>query len=269
VVRHAGATKGIPALRKPKNPVQTRAAILSAAIEEFASHGFKGARIDAIARRTKTTSAMIYYYFGGKEKLYLAVLETVYRDIRDSEKALDVEHASPLEGMQRLVAFTLDYYQKNPNFVKIVVAENQAEGRFIRRLPRMPRLNRSVLKSLGDVLGRGEREGLFRQGIVPLDLHMLITSLGWFQIANRHTFGYIFGRDLASPKQIARNQSLILRMVMRFVAANEAVVLPVGKSRKRTQHNGHLSQKELQRVSDATLPAMKGPSRRKSTRKEA
>ena len=215
--------KRIPALRKPKDPAQTRATILSAAIEEFASHGFQGARIDAIARRTKTTSAMIYYYFESKEKLYLAVLETVYRDIRDSEKALDLEHSSPLESMRRLVTFSLDYYQKHPNFVKIVVAENQAKGQFIRKVPRMPRLNLSVLKSLGDVLARGKREGLFRQGVEPLDLHMLITSLGWFQIANRHTFGYIFGRDLASPKQIARNQSLILTMVMRFIAANEGV----------------------------------------------
>jgi hypothetical protein len=72
-----------------------------------------------------------------------------------------------------------------------------------------------------------------------------------------------------SPKQIAQDQSLILRMVMRFVAANEAVLLQAGKSRKRFQRNEHLSQKELQGVSDAASPSMKGSSRGKSTRKEA
>ena len=82
--------------------------------------------------------------------------------------------------------------------MKIVVAENQAKGRFIHKVPGIPRTNLSVLKLLGDVLARGEREGLFRRGIEPLDLHMLITSLAWFQIANRYTFGHIFGRDLAS-----------------------------------------------------------------------
>ena len=46
---------------------------------------------------------MIYYYFKSKERLYLAVLESVYEGIRESERALDLEHASPLEGMQRLV----------------------------------------------------------------------------------------------------------------------------------------------------------------------
>jgi AcrR family transcriptional regulator len=237
VVEDAGTRKRVPALRKPKRPVQNRAAILSAAIEEFASHGFKGARIDAITRKTKTTRAMIYYYFESKEKLYLAVLENVYQGIRDSERALDLEHASPLESMRRLVTFSIDYYQRNPNFVKIVVAENQANGRYIHKVPGIPRMNLSVLELLGDVLARGEREGLFRRGIEPLDLHMLITSLAWFQIANRHTFGYIFGRDLASPKQMARNQSLIFAMVMRFIAANEDVLLQGGKVRKRIRES--------------------------------
>ena len=48
--------------------------LLEAAREEFARHGLTGARVDAIAARTKTAKRMIYYYFGGKEQLYMAVL---------------------------------------------------------------------------------------------------------------------------------------------------------------------------------------------------
>src|SRR5438445_13374747 len=80
------------AMRKPKAPEANRARIVQAAIDEFASRGFKGASMDAIAARTHTTRAMINYYFGGKEKLYLSVLERVYSEIREAESELDLDH---------------------------------------------------------------------------------------------------------------------------------------------------------------------------------
>src|ERR1700675_57978 len=80
------------AMRKPKAPKANRARIVKAAIDEFASRGFKGASMDAIAARTDTTRALINYYFGGREKLYLAVLEHVYAEIREAEGLLDLDH---------------------------------------------------------------------------------------------------------------------------------------------------------------------------------
>ena len=214
--RHAAK---IDAMRKPKNPTKSRAEILAAASQEFATRGLEGARVDAIARRTRTTRAMIYYYFGSKPGLYIAVLENAYRGIRDAEKTLDLGHAPPVEAMRRLVAFTLDYYQEHPSFVALVIAENQSGGRHIRKANRMHRLNSSIVDVISDVLARGAREGTFRNDVDAVDLHMTIASLGWFQIANRHTFGYIFGRDFASPRQIQRNKRLITDIVLRFVGA--------------------------------------------------
>lgn len=214
--RHAAKTA---AMRKPKDPTKSRAEILAAASQEFATRGLEGARVDAIASRTRTTRAMIYYYFGSKQGLYIAVLENAYRGIRDAEKTLDLGHAPPVEAMRRLVAFTLDYYQEHPSFVALVIAENQSGGRHIRKANRMHRLNSSIVDVISDVLVRGAREGTFRTDVDAVDLHMTIASLGWFQIANRHTFGYIFGRDFASPRQIQHNKRLITDIVLRFVGA--------------------------------------------------
>src|SRR6267142_1179758 len=83
------------AMRKPKAPEANRARIVAAAIDEFAARGFKGASMDAIAARTHTTRALINYYFGSKEKLYLSVLERVYAEIREAEGALDLDHLRP------------------------------------------------------------------------------------------------------------------------------------------------------------------------------
>ena len=117
------------AMRKPKAPEANRARILAAAIAEFASRGFKGASMDAIAARTSTTRALINYYFGGKEQLYLAVLERVYAEIRDAERELELDHLPPADAIRRIVEFTYDYYVEHEYFVRLVVAENQAKGR--------------------------------------------------------------------------------------------------------------------------------------------
>src|SRR6478752_9434373 len=120
------------AMRKPKAPEANRASIIAAAIDEFAARGFKGASMDAIAARTHTTRALINYYFGSKERLYIAVLEQVYSEIRDAESKLDLDHLEPVAAVRRIVEFTYNYYVEHEGFVRLVVAENQARGRHLR-----------------------------------------------------------------------------------------------------------------------------------------
>jgi TetR/AcrR family transcriptional regulator len=52
---------------------RTRAALLDAALEEFAAQGFAGARVRDIARQAGVSKDLVAYHFGGKEGLYLAV----------------------------------------------------------------------------------------------------------------------------------------------------------------------------------------------------
>lgn len=208
------------AMRKPKDPEGSRADILRAATAEFTVRGLKGARIDAIAGQTRTTRAMVYYYFANKEGLYRAVLAEAYRGIREAETRLNLAHLPPVEALRQLVAFTFDYYQTHPEFVALVVAENQSGARHIRTIHEMRRLNFSVIDTIDDVLERGRRDGLFRKGFDAIDLHMTITALGWFQVANRLTFGYLFKRDMMSTKMIQRHRELITDVVCRFVSVS-------------------------------------------------
>ena len=175
-------------MRKPKAPEANRARILDAAIEEFAARGFKGASMDAIAARTHTTRALINYYFGGKEKIYLAVLEHVYGEIRQAEDRLDLDHLSPVDAIRRIVAFTYDYYIDHEGFVRLVVAENQAGGRHLRKSRVMRSLNRSIIDTLRRVLERGQRDGTFRPDIDAVEIHKAIAALGMFNVTNQHTF---------------------------------------------------------------------------------
>src|SRR5687768_11385160 len=159
------------AMRKPKAPEANRARIVKAAIDEFASRGFKGASMDAIAARTHTTRALINYYFGGKEKLYIAVLEQVYAEIREAEGGLDLDHLPPVEAVRRIVEFTYNYYLEHEGFVRLVVAENQAKGRHFRKSKAMRTLNRPIIERLSRVIARGQAAGTFGRDVDPVEIH--------------------------------------------------------------------------------------------------
>jgi AcrR family transcriptional regulator len=205
-------------MRKPKAPEANRARILEAAIEEFAARGFKGASMDAIAARTHTTRALINYYFGGKEKVYLAVLEHVYGEIRQAEDRLDLDHLSPVDAIRRIVEFTYNYYLEHEGFVRLVVAENQAEGRRLKKSRAMRSLNRSIIDTLRRVLERGQRDGTFRPDIDPVEIHKAIAALGMFNVTNQHTFSAIFQREMGTKGDVAGRRAMATDMILRYVA---------------------------------------------------
>jgi AcrR family transcriptional regulator len=204
-------------MRKPKAPVANRARIIKAAIEEFAARGVKGASMDAIAARTQTTRALINYYFGSKEKLYLAVLERVYAEIRDAEGKLDLEHLAPPEAIRRIVEFTYDYYVEHEGFVRLVVAENQARGRHLRKSAAMRTLNRPIIERLARVIARGQADGAFRRDVDPVEVHKSIAALGMFNVTNRYTFGAIFQREMGARGDLARRREMVTDLILSYL----------------------------------------------------
>jgi AcrR family transcriptional regulator len=204
-------------MRKPKAPEANRARIVQAAMDEFASRGFKGASMDAIAARTHTTRAMINYYFGSKEKIYLAVLENVYSEIRHAESFLDLDHLAPVEAIRRIVGFTFDYYFSHEYFVRIVVAENQAKGRHLKKSKAMRTLNRPILDLLSRVIARGQAEGSFRSGLDPLDVHMAIAALGMFNVTNQYTFGAIFQREMGTRGDVTGRCAVVTDVILSYL----------------------------------------------------
>jgi len=205
------------AMRKPKAPEANRARIVKAAIDEFASRGFKGASMDAIAARTHTTRAMINYYFGSKEKIYLAVLEQVYGEIRHAESFLDLEHLAPVEAIRRIVEFTFNYYLDHEGFVRLVVAENQARGRHLKKSKAMRSLNRPIVDTLGRVLARGQQDGSFRRDVEPVEIHMAIAALGIFNVTNQYTFSAIFQKEMGARGDVARRRTLVADMILSYL----------------------------------------------------
>ena len=205
------------AMRKPKAPEANRERILKAAIDEFAARGVKGASMDAITARTHTTRAMINYYFESKEKLYLAVLERVYGEIRDAEGKLDLDHLAPEDAIRRIVEFTYSYYVGHEGFVRLVVAENQASGRHLRKSQVMRTLNRPIIDRLARVIARGQKQGVFRRDVDPVEVHKAIAALGMFNVTNQHTFGAIFQREMGAKGDLAGRRGIVTEIVLSYL----------------------------------------------------
>lgn len=213
------STETAQATRQPRknNPEKTRQEILLAAVTEFAEQGLSGARVDAIAERTRTSKRMIYYYFGSKEQLYLAVLEKLYGDIRATEEDLKLDELEPDEAICRLVEFTFEHHSRNVDFIRVVSIENIHKGAHIAKSQVIAALNKSVLTSISSILDRGVAKGLFRRDIDPLDLHMLISSFCFFRVSNRHTFSTIYEIDLSESAVFERHKRMIGDAVIRYV----------------------------------------------------
>jgi AcrR family transcriptional regulator len=208
-----------PGRPRAAEPDATRRNILAIATEQFAAKGYSGARIDEIAARTDTSKRMIYYYFTDKQGLFVAVLEEAYRRIRSIESTLDLEHLPPLEALHRLVGFTFDYQNANPDFIRLVMVENIHDGAHLARSRAIRDLNATAIDAVRTLYERGLAAGVFRPGLDPIDIHMSISALSFFNVSNRATFSRIFAHDMASRDALARRRAVVIDTIERFLAA--------------------------------------------------
>ena len=209
----------VPDPPRQRDAERTRAEILDVATSEFADRGYAGARVDEIAAKTSTTKRMIYYYFGGKEQLYIAVLEQAYSLIRSLEQRLDVEHLDPVEAIRELAGLTFDHHESHPDFIRLVSIENIHRAQHIARSTVLSGLANPAVDVLGTILQRGWDAGVFRRDVDALDVHQVISAFCVFRTANRHTFGAIFGRDMLDPAQRAHQRQLLGDLVVAYLTA--------------------------------------------------
>ncbi|HTB86482.1 MAG TPA: TetR/AcrR family transcriptional regulator [Steroidobacteraceae bacterium] len=202
-----------------RDAAAARANILAIATEEFSKKGLSGSRVDEIAERTHTVKRMIYYYFGSKDGLYRAVLERAYEDIRSLEVSLDLDAMAPDEALRALVRATFDYHTKHPDFVRLVMNENIHHGDHIGHLSNIKARRSTVLVMLRKLIDRGVAARLFRHDLDPIEVHMSISALCFYNVSNRYTFSRIFDIDMTSPKALAGRREIVVDMVDRWCRA--------------------------------------------------
>jgi AcrR family transcriptional regulator len=212
-----GSRAGAKVRTRTNDPERTKADIIKTATEEFSVKGLAGSRIDEIAEKTRTSKRMIYYYFESKEHLYRAVLEESYQRIRDIESTLDLEHKPPIEALAQLVGFTFDYHMANPDFIRLVMVENIHRGENIVQMPNTRTTSQAVIDTLRVIVEHGQAAGVMRKDLDPVDLHMSISALCFFNVSNRHTFSRIFRLNMGSKPVLKARRESVVEMIVRSV----------------------------------------------------
>lgn len=187
-----------------------RTALLVAAREAFAERGLEGARVDDIARRAKINKQLVYHYFGSKDGLYTAVLEEVYREIRDQERALELGSFPAEEAMRKLIEFSFDYLEKSPEFVRILADENAHKGQHLKGSGVVGEVNRPIIELIRATLTRGEAAGVFRRGLDPLHVYLSIAGMSFFYFANQYTLTRAFDAELGTARGAAERRAHIV-----------------------------------------------------------
>jgi TetR/AcrR family transcriptional regulator, upper aerobic nicotinate degradation pathway regulator len=195
----------------------TRDGILRAATKVFAKHGYAGGRVEQISKAAKSYDRMIYYYFGSKEGLFIAVLEEMYRRFNEAESKLALDAAQPLESLHAVIRFMWRYYLKNPEFITLLNTENLHRGEHIAKSLRAREYSSPAVNVLGEVLASGAKRKLFRGDVAARDVYLMIAALGYFYLSNRYTLSAFLGEDLAAADALAHWEAFIIDTVTRTV----------------------------------------------------
>jgi AcrR family transcriptional regulator len=195
----------------------TRARILKAATAEFARSGFAGARGDRIAARARSSERMLYYYFGSKEGLFRAALESVYGALRDAEREVEIDLEDPQGSLERFCRFVWHYYYEHPEFISLVNTENLHQAKHLRKSAALEELVSPVIGRIRELLEHGVAAGVFRAGIDAAELYTIIAAQGYFVLSNRYTLSAVLGRDMTIPDQLEVHWCESAELIRRYV----------------------------------------------------
>jgi TetR/AcrR family transcriptional regulator len=212
----APTAKPKAAIEPVRDAERTQQAILAAAEEEFADKGLAGARVDAIAEQSGVNKRMLYYYFGSKENLYVAVLERAYGAMRQTERELNLTDLDPLDAIRKLVEFKFDYYLEHPTIIRLLSGENMQNAKFLKRSRRLRDMHNSLANVLRAVLVAGQKRGSVKPGIDPLQLYISLAALSYFFFSNAATLSTAFGRELMSASELKARRAHVVEVVLDY-----------------------------------------------------
>src|SRR5580693_9319207 len=105
--------------KKVSNPPTARR-ILAAAEHQFAAQGMAGARTEEIAAAAHANKAMLYYYFGNKNRLHRAVLENLFRQLSKSISVPVTKGQPAKERLRTIVTGYFDFLANHPNYPRLL-----------------------------------------------------------------------------------------------------------------------------------------------------
>jgi AcrR family transcriptional regulator len=189
--------KALPAQeprRTRRDAVATKAAIVAAALEEFAGLGLAGARIDEIARAARVNKALLYYYFESKEHLYQGVVEQMFVAMTAALRGALESPDGPREKLLAFLDANFKVLARQPAYARLLEQEIDIARVFLNNLkpdtaPKFFQQIAPLLSEFRSVLEEGVTSGVFRpidiDAVLPLLLMLVRTAVRGIPMAGK------------------------------------------------------------------------------------
>jgi TetR/AcrR family transcriptional regulator len=215
-------------------PERSRAAILKAAVGEFAREGVAGARTDAIAQSAGVNKALLYYYFKDKEALYQAVLDEVFSGVRVSIQSALSQNLPPRERLTAYIGAHFDYIASNPLYPRIVHAEFLRAGRSPAGMQRIAKeYFRPIFSQLSALLDEGIQAGEFRRVNVTHFIPSMVSVIVFYFITAAPIMSIVTGANPLSTELIAERRAAVLDFITAALFRTGEAPAPHGKGERK------------------------------------
>lgn len=194
-------------MKRRRNPVHSRTALLVAGERLFAERGLDGARTEEIARAAGVNKALLHYYFGTKEKLYRAVLENLFQQLVVTLDLALAHPDSPRITLLRYIDHHFEFLYRHRHYPCLLQREVMSGGPFLRTIAQ--RYFRPLQRRLARLLRAGIRRSEFR----PVDIQNTIVSLigiSVFYFAAAPVLKHLLGEDPYCQRRVAARKRAIL-----------------------------------------------------------
>jgi len=206
----------------------TRAALMQAGMERFATLGFDGATTEEIARHAGVNKAMISYHFGGKDGLYRAILEAAFGPVVDRLEAVAAVEAPPEQVLGELLEALREAQAERPAFAAMLLREVLSGGRHLEAavLPRFLR----IFGLIRETIDRGVRSGAYRR-VDPLLTHLVIVGSTLFFLASEPLRQRLFDDGHLPIPKLPTHEDFTrhLRDLMAHALAADTTAAPGGR----------------------------------------
>ena len=164
-------------------PHDTAQLILDAAERLFAAQGFPRTTVKQIGRAAGVNSALLYYYYGDKDRLYRAVLQRLVGGLVEKTGGRLAAVGTPAERLRGLLEAQAEVLAAHPNLPKLFLRELADHGAD-HAVEQVQLLAATTFRMLCELIREGQRDGSFRSDLDPRFAAVsVISQVAYFHLA--------------------------------------------------------------------------------------
>ena len=205
--------------RQSDSDVPTVTQIAAAALNEFATHGYEGAKISAIAKRAGVVTPAVHYHYKTKLDLWKAAVDHSFKeyDLLANSIQSDLKDLDPISILKVIIRRYITIAFSSPERIRIILLESTRDNERSQWI-----IEKHILPSHEAL--KPYFDQLVSAGIIkPYSGLTIISILGGAVIAtlsNVNTVGKLYSSSDVNEKLITENSDAIIDILLNGILKN-------------------------------------------------